>query len=155
MSHNTSIDNSEDLIDSRDVIARIEELEELQTDNFTDACNKVFPLIEQDDLSNGQLAEIKAFLGHEGLDIEEAAELASLRKLADQCAGYGDWEHGEGLIRESYFKKYAQQLAEDCCEVPADLKWPYTCIDWDQAAQELMHDYTHVDFDGVTYLMRS
>ena len=30
-----------------------------------------------------------------------------------------------------------------------------TCIDWAQAARELRMDYTSVDFDGVTYWIRS
>jgi hypothetical protein len=39
--------------------------------------------------------------------------------------------------------------------VPRDLKWPFTCIDWEQAASELQMDYSAVDFDGVIYWIRS
>lgn len=121
-----SIDNADDVIDSRDVIARIEELES-RTENPDDP-------------------EVEA---------EEFAELMALRKLAEQCEGYAaDWQHGETLIRDSYFKRYAMELADDIGAINKDASWPNTCIDWDQAARELQMDYTSVDFDGVTYWIR-
>lgn len=100
------------------------------------------------------IARIEELEENEERDSEENEELASLRKLAEQCEGYSDWEHGEALIRDSYFKKYAQQLAEDCDLIKRDLAWPYTCIDWDHAARELKYDYSGVDYDGVTYWIR-
>ena len=57
-------------------------------------------------------------------------------------------------IRDSYFQTYAQELADECCEMPKDIKWPYTCIDWEKAARELQMDYTSVEFDGITYWVR-
>lgn len=122
----SEISNRDDIIDSRDVIARIEELE----------------------------SEFEAEL-EEDPKAEPSDELDILRKLAQQCEGYGDWRHGEALIRESHFEDYAQQLAEDIGAIKTDAGWPYTCIDWEQAAKELAMDYMEVDFDGVTYLMRS
>ena len=117
----TAICNTDDVIDSRDVIARIEELE-------GDA---------------------------DSLDAEDKAELESLRSLAEDAEGYAaDWKYGEALIRDSYFKEYAQQLAEDIGAINADAQWPNTCIDWDQAARELQMDYTAVEFGGVTYWIR-
>lgn len=118
-----TIDNSNDIIDSRDVIARIEEL--------------------QDDDNRSE---------------EEEQELANLLKLAEEGEDASrDWEHGDALIQESYFVEYAKELAEDCGTVPRAGKdaWPLYCIDWDRAARELRHDYTPVDFAGVTYLIRS
>lgn len=113
--------NTADVIDSRDIIARIEELEEEAVD---------------------------------GIPLEEdRTELASLRKLAEQAEGYAsDWKYGEALIRDSHFETYAQELAEECHELPAH--WPFRCIDWEQAARELQQDYTAVDYDGVTYWIR-
>lgn len=29
--------------------------------------------------------------------------------------------------------------------------WPYNCIDWEKAANELKQDYSTVDFEGETY----
>lgn len=122
-----TIDNSMDVIDSRDVIARIEELE-------SEWC----PSDESD-----------------GTDNQEREELAALVALADEASGCAaDWQYGETLIRDSYFKDYAQELAEDIGAIDSNASWPNTCIDWDQAARELQMDYTAVDFDGVTYWIR-
>ena len=112
--------NYDDLIDSRDVIERIEELE------------------ADDERTEG-----------------ETKELETLKKLAEEAEGYAaDWQHGETLIRDSHFKEYAQQLAEDCGMMPEGNRWPLYCIDWEWAARELKHDYTSVDFGGVEYWIR-
>lgn len=36
---------------------------------------------------------------------------------------------------------FAQELAEQLGEIKKDVSWPYTCIDWEHAAKELMYDY--------------
>ena len=124
--------NTDDIIDSRDIIERIEELEsELPTN-----AGEVMP---------GTSDEIQ----------EIRDELAILKALAEECEGYApDWAYGETLIRDSYFQDYAQELAEECCDMPKADQWPHRCIDWDQAARELQMDYTCVDFDGVEYWIR-
>ena len=70
------------------------------------------------------------------------------------------------LIHENDFEDHARQLADDIgvFHVPSDQygedimdisnRWPFTCIDWEYAANELKHDYTCVEFDGVTYYCR-
>jgi hypothetical protein len=113
------ITNAEDIIDSRDVIARIEYLE------------------SEDEL--------------DGWDQDELNALKELQLEAEQYSP--DWVYGSTLIRDSYFKDYAQELAEDIGSIDRE-GWPYTCIDWEQAADELKQDYTQVDFDGVSYWIR-
>jgi hypothetical protein len=120
-----SIDNTEDIIDSRDVIARIADLEVYEGDEATP------------------------------LDEDDAAELKALRALAEECEGYAaDWQHGEALIRDSYFEAYARDLAEDLGAIQRDASWPNNFIDWPAAVQALQSDYTSVEFDGVTYWVR-
>lgn len=113
--------NYDDIIDSRDVIAAIEELEDLSADagNFSED--------EQHELD----------------------ALRALRDEAQGYMG--DWQYGETLIRDSYFTEYAQQLAEDIGATNDSAEWPFTHIDWEGAARDLQMDYTAVDFDGVTY----
>lgn len=89
------------------------------------------------------------------LDEDDREAFAALKALADQAEGYADdWKYGAQLIRDSYFKEYAQQVADEIGDGANHGGWPYTCIDWDQAARELRMDYTSVEFDGVTYWVR-
>lgn len=122
------IDNSQDTIDSREVLERIEELQGERETEFKIGDDVV---------------------------TDEDRELLLLLKLQDQAEPYApDWRYGETLIRDSYFEDYAQELADDCGMIPHDVSWPMTCIDWEQAARELRMDYNAVDFDGVTYWIR-
>lgn len=132
--------NTEDIIDSREVIARIEHLES-EMEDYQET-HRLRPL-------NHKKPSVK----WQGWT--ELHEYKALLNLQEQCEGYGDWKYGEALIHEDYFVQYAKELAEDVCEMPRDIKWPYTCIDWDEAAEELKMDYMEVDFDGETYYMRS
>ena len=133
-------DNTEDIIDSRDIIERIEELEALEL-----AVEEALESCEQEAIDDA----------YADFGSGEDDELAALRRLADDASGYAaDWHHGEQLIRDSHFKEYAQELAEDCGMLENATTWPGNCIDWDQAAKELQQDYTTVDFDGVTYWIR-
>ena len=132
-----TIDNSADVLDSRDIIARIEELEDERAD-LTDR-------MEEEDVA----AELSQW------DADNGDELKALKKLAENGEGSADWTHGETLIRESYFEDYARELAEDIGAVKADATWPCQYIDWEAAADALKQDYTECDFDGVTYLIRA
>lgn len=125
-----TISNRDDVIDSRDVIERIEEL--------------------KDERDTAALAEeLTAW------DEENGEELAVLLALEEEAEGYAaDWKYGEALIRDSHFREYAQQLAEDNGEVRDDATWPHNCIDWDEAARQLQQDYTEVDFGGVAYWVK-
>lgn len=126
-----TISNSDDIIDSRDVIARVDELTEYVADMGEDEDSDETDLTSAED------------------------ELHALKSLADEADGYADdWRHGEVLIRDSYFETYAQEFAEDIGAVDRESTWPNSCIDWEMAARELQHDFTSVEFDGVTYWIR-
>lgn len=90
------------------------------------------------------------------LPSERAHHLARiLRELDESGEDYSeDWKYGATLIRDSHFRDYAQELAEDCGMVPEGLTWPLTCIDWDRAARDLQVDYTAIDVAGTTYWVR-
>jgi len=141
------ISNMDDVIDSLDVIARIEALEEERGNlelNLEDA--------EDAEAKEQALAAIA-----EWDESDEGKELKILKALAEEASGYAaDWSYGEVLIRDSYFETYAQELAEDCgmLDDKVSSSWPYTCIDWERAARELQMDYTSVEFDGIMYWVR-
>jgi antirestriction protein len=50
-------------------------------------------------------------------------------------------------LEESYQGKhesdeaFAQEIAEELGFIDNNVSWPYTCIDWEYAARELMYDY--------------
>jgi hypothetical protein len=64
-------------------------------------------------------------------------------------------ENEPTLIAGSYFKEYAQELAEDIGAINKSNEWPNYCIDWERAARELKIDYTSVDVNGETYWFRA
>lgn len=174
----SDISNSQDVIDSRDVIERIEELKSEQdsyveeyeeakeeadelaeenggewvaTERLCDAINYLAEYWgctpeEVDDSAAGFRSEADGFNGDE--------ELHTLTKFADQLEGYGDWNHGETLIRHDYFTEYCQQMVEDIGDFPSGIP-SYIVIDWEATASHLKMDYTEADFDGVTYYMRT
>jgi hypothetical protein len=168
--------NGMDIIDSRDIIKRIEELESEEGDieeedyekaaraagwsksvhdpaRFVDKDGNLGPEEWGDwqDVCDDEDIEVKGRLSE-----EDAEELKVLKALAEEAEGYsGDWHHGETLIRESHFEDYAQELAKDIGAIKGDEGWPLNHIDWEAACNELKHDYIELDFDGVTYLMRT
>ncbi len=42
-------------------------------------------------------------------------------------------------------ENFAQQLAENVCALKSEIHWPYTHIDWERAAYDLMMDYSESD----------
>ena len=159
------IDNTADILDSCDIIARIEELEEERegyAEDVTekkDALNEAAELVEDNaedeaDIETAQEAHKDAVAALADWDADNASELKALRALADEAEGYADdWRHGVQLIRESYFVDAMRESCEDCGDVSKDIP-SYIVIDWDATAENLKADYTEVDFNGVTYYVR-
>lgn len=114
MNHPVEITNFDDVIDLRDVEARIGYL-----------------AIDEDDPEQ---------------DPDEKAELSRLRALVEECPSSSGV-----LIRDSYFADYAEQFADDLGLIADASKWPFCCIDWERAADQLKADFHDVDFDGVEY----
>ena len=149
------IGNCEDVIDSRDVIARIEELYDELHDEYSDY------MLEQEHTPTG----IDDVSFDDWLDLEdhlrdEKDEYLSLVKLAKQGEDSPDWSYGETLIHEDYFTKYIEELIEDCYEIPKEMKsgnwpWRHVVIDYEAAAEEAKQDYFSVNFDGATYWIRA
>lgn len=132
MTKTSPITNDADFIDSRDIIARIAHLEQLRQPGPVD-------------------------LGPDDNDTDQDtlfAELAMLETIQNDC-NWGDWQYGATLIRDSYFETYARELAEDIGVFKEDAGWPHDCIDWERATEALQQDYTQVEFNGVTYWIRS
>lgn len=142
MSHvyvESTVDLSADVIDVRDIIARVLELRD-----------------ERDEY-NEEMGSPDAW---DGVPDGEPEELAMLEGILSELAGYGGDAEFDGdwypitLIAESYFQEYAQYLAEECGMVDTSARWPMNCIDWEQAARELQMDYSGIEIRGFTYWYR-
>lgn len=164
MTTNT-IDNTQDIIDIRDIITRFEDLTSQREDLMTslEENAEAYDYHDSDDTKStpewSDLVNARNLVAEWDAS-EEAEELKQLTDILEDLAGNGGDEQFNGdwypitLIRESHFQDYAQELAEDCGMIPADAQWPNNCIDWEQAARELRYDYTSTEINGVTYFYR-
>jgi hypothetical protein len=135
-----NLDGTDEYFDSRDVIARIDELialwEEATGDTFADY------VLSTDDY-------------RVGLSEDEAVELAALLDFLDYAESSPDWEYGLTFIADFYFEDYAQELAEDIGAIDRTSEWPANHIDWEAAADALKPDYAEFVFRGETYWARA
>jgi antirestriction protein len=131
----TEIDLTADIIDLRDIIERVEELE-----------NQLEGLGSEGDAAMQNLTE-------------EWQELQALNNIMEELKGYGGDEQWRGdwypitLIRESYFTEYTREMLEDCGTIPRDLPaWVH--IDWEATAREVKMDYSYISIGEMDYLYR-
>ena len=127
----TTIDKYDDVIDSRDIISRISELEDGRDEWLSENEGKEISDWEADDL-------------------DAAAELTKLNLVADELSHLSDWEHGVTLIRYSYFADYVEEFCVDCGYIPEELP-TFLVIDWEATARNVMNNYGTVEFDGIEY----
>lgn len=157
---NRDINNAEDVIDSRDVIARIEELEgerEALADEVTEA-REYYDNMDNDASDDAIAMSVGAIEAAEtdlrDWDGDNGEELIALRALADEGENSAeDWRHGATLVRDSYFSTYAEELIQDIGGLPRNIP-SYLVIDWEATAANIQQDYSSVEFDGVTYWVR-
>jgi DNA repair exonuclease SbcCD ATPase subunit len=168
----SSISNSDDTIDSRDVIERIEELE-AEREALAETLEETRSAHEEAEAAQAAVNEGDEEADHDlasklddlttkleqaqheltEWDDENGDELKSLKALQEEAEGYCDWTNGAQLIRDSHFTEAMQELCEDIGDLPKDIPG-YLVIDWDATASNLRADYTSVEFGGVTYWVR-
>lgn len=143
---NTEIDNTQDILDSRDIFARIEELEQEK--------ESMLENVPESEYGNRENAEWVAWE-----DSEEFLELKNLSDFMEEFKGYGGDEEWRGdwypitIIRDSYFEDYTEELVTDCGYISRDFP-SWIEIDWKSTAENVQVDYTSAEFDGVTYWAR-
>ena len=135
--------NTDNIIDSRDIIERIEALE-----NEFEMKKEM-----EESLALGEARVIEYTVNDWALVDEDGEELLTLKEFAEECEQYSsDWEYGETLIHRNYFNEYMDEMVEDCYQLPKDLPyWMNITIDYDALEQ----DYISVYLDGDEYLIRS
>jgi len=139
------IDNTDDVIDSRDVIERLEEME-----------SELAELGENIDLAEDDEESKEA---REALKEWNDDNRDELERLGGLCAeGEGatsEWKDGTPLINDNYFSEYAEDFCKDFGDIPSDLPWYISNhIDLVGVAEEIQVDYSSIDFDGTTFWVR-
>jgi flagellar hook-basal body complex protein FliE len=173
-------DWGDDMIDSRDLIARHEDLQdeydglvsdlEEAKDNYdqhktSKSSTDELSLTEEEEFEE-TLEELQEAIdeAQEALDqfnqSYEKDELDLLTEVIAEGEDAPDWNHGTAIIHENYFTQYTQDLIEDTCELPKEFisgQWPWShvSIDFESAAEELKQDYKTIDADGQTYYLRA
>ncbi|AXQ69614.1 hypothetical protein HOU03_gp154 [Caulobacter phage CcrSC] len=140
--------NRDDTIDSRQIVERVEVLRSaLETAGFDTA-----------DLS--ALEDLDADEAVKDADQRDAfnairEEFLILARMVEEGGNYGeDWRFGATLVRESYFTEFAQEECESLGFISKDFP-SWIAIDWEKTAETMLHDYTEIDFDGVSYYVRA
>ena len=147
-----AISNLDDTIDSRDVIARIEELEAEESELQQEIDEKEDQYTPEELTKNPAPVIVAKEALKEWRESEEGQELIALKALAEQGEDYApDWEYGAQLIHEYYFEEAMDEMLEDCGDIPKDLP-SYLTITVDYDALKM--DYTAIDFNGQTYYIR-
>jgi hypothetical protein len=128
----TILDLTADVIDVRDITARIEELEL----EISDAC---------------EAKDVEAIEAYQ-------PELDALNAIMEDLKGGGGDEQWRGdwypltLIADCHFTNYAQELVCDCYDLKGVPSFVH--IDWEATAREVRMDYSQTTIDGFTYYYR-
>jgi hypothetical protein len=159
----TEITGDEDMLDSRDIEARIDYLESERSDleeTIAEAQRALDDAKESTDTAGEDEDAEEPADPQEALDAAQTElaewdefnkdELDALKALRDEYNG-GEWRHGATFIADSYFQDYAEQMAEDIGAIDRDAKWPLDHIDWEAAADELKVDYTSYTIFGTDF----
>lgn len=136
----------DDLIDTREVLSRIDDLVSSNSDDEGDE------------------------LAREDWNQDELGEWRLLTELIDEVRGSSDEDpiHGVTLVSERYFAEYIKDLVmegggeyyefsektyrhERVLNSVLFERSPFTHIDWEAVADEYSTDYTEINFDGFTF----
>ena len=171
----TNFNWGDNIIDSRDLSSRWEELTE-EYDSTKEAVDTAFQDLKafknnppNDDGEMFQYLEdvsiLEEELGNANTILEEwedenLEELELLNSIIEQGKDASDWDHGETLIHENYFQNYIEELIHDCYELPKEFtsgEWPWrhASIDFESAAEDAKQDYMEIDAGGEVYYIRA
>ena len=126
-------------LDTRDLQARLEELES-EREDFQNTVN---------DAEEGEEKQT----AQEELDVWEGdnlEELEALQALKDEVP---EWDDGNTLVPGEDWIDYVQELLIDTGDLPRNIPW-YIEIDWDRTAENIALDYGTVYYLGTTYYYR-
>lgn len=149
MYYKRQISNSDNMLYSRDVEKRLEELEDEKSD-LESALSELKEELEGE-TDEEEHKDIKAQIESAEKELEEWGddEYKALKAFWDDIEGYVS--EGETLIRDSHFADYAREYCNDVfgmSEIPDLLQ---NNINWEGVAEDLQADYSSAEWDGITY----
>jgi hypothetical protein len=149
------ISNNENVVDSRDIISRIEELrDEISAEAEVDdkEAEILNEWLDDQETEYPEFPEGSPTLT--GAIRELCDEYRILKELESEAEGYAsDWKFGETLIRDTYWVEYCEELCKDIGDLPKKIP-AYIEIDWEKTAENIKADYTELDWDGAKYYIR-
>lgn len=133
-----NVNNSMLTIDSKDIIKRIDELENHDLER---ARTDEGDIVKRDDFTKDET--------------EAYEEWTALKTLSNEAAQHSsEWEDGATLIRDNHFLEYIKGQEEEDGTVD-EMPW-WIVIDWRESINKLQDaEYIELDFDGVTYWLRN
>lgn len=134
----------QDIIDSRDIQERIDELEG-EFEGYLSDLEDANPDSEDEIVAEDEMGR--------WLD-ENEDEYVSLMAFKEEVEQYtSEWGHGATIIADTYFEDYAEEFAYDIGEIKRDSMMAQF-IDWRRFAEWVQTDYAEITFDGVSYWIR-
>jgi antirestriction protein len=144
----------------QDIIDAISEELRDNIDLLTEELEEQLDLLTIDDIEITYYGELEYHSDkYQDLQTVYAINEADIDLDLDIILSYADNTSIDDLsnIEEAYAGSYSsdEEFAEDMADqlgyINNDVSWPYTCIDWEQAARELMYDY----FESNGYYFRN
>lgn len=108
------------------LLDHIEAAEAARPDKGLEGDDALLDKMDQEGISEDALDAVKAYMECFGID--------DLKDFEEAYAG--EFSNDEA---------FAQEIAEQTDAISGNASWPNNCIDWEQAARELMQDYSEQD----------
>lgn len=126
------------------------DLEGHDEDSFLEACKEIHSDEEEPEFMYQDFEGFPRAWYDESALNEKLWEYCALDKsdreiwtaYIDNC-GDAEWSDAEEAYQGDFDsdEDFAQDFAEQCGYMNKQVSWPYSCIDWEHAARELMYDY--------------
>lgn len=144
------------IIDTRDLLELLAEYEDTCRTLYSEYIDKLIG--DTEDVDRDKLeaehtfdAFIEETTGES--DIDDYTTLKAFLDELNDCTS--EVSSGETCILDDYFEEYAEEFAADIGAIDPRAGWPLNCINWKQAAKELLYDYSEATWDGYTYYVRN
>ncbi len=143
---NVEIDYSSDVLDSRDLDNRLDNLTSIKDTrlDWMDAKREAMSDVEIDELENNE---------PEDFTDEMEKELAELEEAKSEIS---EWRDGNTLVNMNYWTQYCKELVMDVGDMPKELpSYIGNNINWDGVAEDLSADYSTIDIMGSMFYYRN